>query len=138
MADVMCWGQSCAVDVASLHAVMSDSCGQLSSLNCCMTGATVHCCVQVNVAIMLAPVAFLGHITSQPVEAMARMETDKVSSQNCLLQRVVPTAGFLYPEPTASSRQLLCSYTVMLHPVISHTAAAFYFLGTVCAATPCF
>ncbi len=35
--------------------------------------------VQVNVAIMLAPVTFLGHITSQPVEAMARMQTDRVS-----------------------------------------------------------
>ena len=34
--------------------------------------------MQVNVAIMLAPVAFLGHVTSQPVEAMVRMETDKV------------------------------------------------------------
>ena len=34
--------------------------------------------VQVNVAIMLAPVTFLGHITSQPVEAMARMQTDRV------------------------------------------------------------
>jgi len=37
------------------------------------------CMVQVNVAIMLAPVTFLGHITSQPVEAMARMQTDRVS-----------------------------------------------------------
>ena len=34
--------------------------------------------MQVNVAIMLAPVTFLGHITSQPVEAMARMQTDRV------------------------------------------------------------
>lgn len=34
--------------------------------------------VQVNVAIMLAPVTFLGHITSQPIEAMARMQTDRV------------------------------------------------------------
>ena len=31
---------------------------------------------------MLAPVAFLGHITSQPVEAMVRMETDRVSYLN--------------------------------------------------------
>ena len=37
------------------------------------------CMVQVNVAIMLAPVTFLGHIASQPVEAMARMQTDGVS-----------------------------------------------------------
>ncbi|KAL3137660.1 hypothetical protein ABBQ38_004935 [Trebouxia sp. C0009 RCD-2024] len=33
---------------------------------------------KVNVAIMLAPVAFLGHITSQPIEAMVRMETDRM------------------------------------------------------------
>ena len=57
-----------------------------------MLAATVHCCAQVNVAIMLAPVAFLGHITSQPVEAMARMETDKVSLHNSLLPSSVPTA----------------------------------------------
>lgn len=47
-----------------------------------MPAATVHSLVQVNVALMLAPVAFLGHITSQPVEAMARMETDRVSYMN--------------------------------------------------------
>ena len=47
----------------------------------------MHRCAQVNVAIMLAPVAFLGHITSQPVEAMARMETDKVSLQYSLLYK---------------------------------------------------
>lgn len=42
----------------------------------------MHSMVQVNVAIMLAPVAFLGHITSQPIEAMVRMETDRVSYMN--------------------------------------------------------
>ena len=34
--------------------------------------------MQVNVAIMMAPVTFLGHITSQPVEAMARLQADQV------------------------------------------------------------
>ena len=42
--------------------------------------------MQVNVAIMLAPVAFLGHITSQPVEAMVRMETDRVSCSYFLFE----------------------------------------------------
>lgn len=70
-----------------------------------MLAATVHCCAQVNVAIMLAPVAFLGHITSQPVEAMARMETDKVSLDKSLLHKSVPTAlvlnaGFQHAEET--------------------------------------
>lgn len=49
----------------------------------------MHHCAQVNVAIMLAPVAFLGHITSQPVEAMARTETDKVSFQDFLLYKQI-------------------------------------------------
>lgn len=53
-----------------------------------MPGATLHSCVQVNVAIMLAPVAFLGHITSQPVEAMARMETDRVSPMTATSPRL--------------------------------------------------
>lgn len=43
--------------------------------------------VQVNVAIMMAPVTFLGHITSQPVEAMARMQTDRVQCPHCQVPR---------------------------------------------------
>ena len=46
--------------------------------------------VQVNVAIMMAPVTFLGHITSQPVEAMARMQTDRVQ---CLIPGVTTIAA---------------------------------------------
>ena len=46
----------------------------------CMCSEVRTLLLQVSVAIMLAPVAFLGHITSQPVEAMARMETDRVST----------------------------------------------------------
>ncbi len=34
--------------------------------------------VQVSIAVMLAPVTFLGHISSRPVATMAEMETDKV------------------------------------------------------------
>lgn len=46
---------------------------------------------KVNVAIMMAPVTFLGHITSQPVEAMARLQADqmfeKLGSKEFLPQR---------------------------------------------------
>ena len=34
--------------------------------------------LQVSIAVMLAPVTFLGHISSRPVATMAEMETDKV------------------------------------------------------------
>ena len=39
---------------------------------------TVWLAVQVNVAIMLAPVTFLGHITSPAVAALASLQTDQV------------------------------------------------------------
>ena len=46
--------------------------------------------LQVNVAIMLAPVTFLGHITSQPVEAMARMDADRVSRYTSVMLLYAP------------------------------------------------
>lgn len=85
-----------------LQRCLSDSFNHLGSLNCSMPAASVHFHVQVNVAIMLAPVAFLGHITSQPVEAMARMETDKVSIHNSLLQKLV-RCSVQSPQQAASS-----------------------------------
>lgn len=36
--------------------------------------------MQVNLAVMLAPVTFLGHITSPAVAAMATMQTDQVTA----------------------------------------------------------
>ena len=103
--------------MSTLHAVMSDSSDRLGSLNCSMPAAAVHCCVQVNVAIMLAPVAFLGHITSQPVEAMARMETDKVSSKNSLAQGLVlPYSSFAVFR--SHSKQLLCYDAAIILTII--------------------
>lgn len=85
-----------------------------------MQGATLHGSAQVNVAIMLAPVAFLGHITSQPVEAMARMETDKVSIQTSLLYKLVPTTVLLCPVShkiagSVAAAPVLTSYCGSVH-----------------------
>ena len=71
-------------NICERHFALPDPLPWDSSIHVCMTQL---CMMQVNVAIMLAPVTFLGHITSQPVEAMARMQTDRVSHHitSCLL-----------------------------------------------------
>jgi hypothetical protein len=76
--------------------------------------------VQVNVAIMLAPVTFLGYITSQPVEAMARMQTDRVSHH---ILHATLNGSMLLLRSVAAALCCCCSWSSVMQKAVEQQSA---------------
>eukprot|EP00891_Asterochloris_glomerata_P003135 jgi/Astpho2/3135/Aster-03418 len=100
---------------------------------------------KVSIAVMLAPVTFLGHISSRPVATMAEMETDKIfelaGAREFLPQR--KSTSDMYgqlcrraPQVCVNSIEAICGYdtdnlnTSMLPLYLAYTPADSRFVQT--------